>query len=116
MINNDAWNDIKNSPKQFTDVIEEMMNGGSWPGCDNDIKVMRPIHSSELRAYVAGGNTINHSGNILSLMEKGCYNYVDDIINELKSALETAQELRDGYLKENDPLLYKAKKVIKDEK
>lgn len=113
MVLNDMWHEAEDNPEKFVDQITYRMNGfADYP---QSPKVMSPIHSSELRAYIAGGNTITDLSNIRELMQKGAYDYVDEIISELEDSLERVKRDRNDYLRDNDPLYYKAKKVVDSE-
>lgn len=114
MVLNDMWHEAEDNPEKFVDQITHGINGYKYdyPQSPN---VMSPIHSSELRAYIAGGNTITDLSNIRELMQKGAYDYVDEIISELEDSLERVKRDRNDYLRDNDPLYYKAKKVVDSE-
>ena len=109
---NDAWYEIMEDPKKFVEEIEEQMN---YPEKNplGHVKVMQPHHSSEYRAYVSGGNTIVDPARIAELMAGGFYDYADEIIKELEYAAKSAREARENYLKNKEPLLYKAEKAVK---
>ena len=110
---NDTWDDYKKNPKLLVEAIERGMNGYNREL--GDIKVMSCHHSSEYRAYVSGGNTIVDPARLPELMAEGHYDYADKIIEELEYAAKSAREARDNYLKNKEPLLYKAKKAVENE-
>lgn len=110
---NDSWHEIEKDPKEFVALISAKMNSAFPDFVADHIKVMQPHHSSEYKAYISGGNTMASHTDIPELMEKGLYEYVDKIIEELEYSLKMAKASKSEYLIENEPLLYKAEKAVK---
>lgn len=112
---NDAWWEIEKDPKRFVEIIESKMNNSIPDHIDDHIKVMKTHHSGDLVTYISGGNTIIEPSpsKIVDLLSSGFYDYVDSLIDELQYKLKEAKRARKEYMEENEPLLYKAQKVVK---